>query len=59
MNEFDSFRDGKASERIGEYISWYLEGLDKNLEKDIALQDATQKYAAKWGKEKVIINIPV
>jgi hypothetical protein len=56
LNEFDSFRDGKASERIGEYISWYLEGLDKNLEKDIALQEATQRYAAKWGAEKVIRN---
>ena len=37
-------------------ISWYLEGLDKNLEKDVALQEATQKYAAKWGTEKVIRN---
>jgi hypothetical protein len=54
LNEFDSFRDGKASERIGEYISWYLEGLDKNLEKDAALQEATRRYAAKWGEEKVI-----
>jgi len=54
LNEFDSFRDGKASDRIGEYISWYLEGLDKNLEKDVALQEATQRYAAKWGAEKVI-----
>jgi hypothetical protein len=56
LNEFDSFRDGKANERIGEYISWYLEGLDKNLEKDVALQEATQRYAAKWGAEKVIRN---
>jgi hypothetical protein len=56
LNEFDSFRDGKASERIGEYISWYLEGLDKNLEKDVALQEATHIYAAKWGVEKVIRN---
>jgi hypothetical protein len=56
LNEFDSFRDGKASERIGEYISWYLEGLDKTLEKDVALQEATQRYAAKWGEEKVIRN---
>ena len=56
LDEFDPFRDGKASERIGEYISWYLEGLDKNLEKDVALQEATQKYAAKWGTEKVIRN---
>ncbi len=54
LDEFDPFRDGKASERIGEYISWYLEGLDKNLEKDVALQEATQRYATKWGAEKVI-----
>ena len=54
LDNFDHFRDGKASERIGEYISWYLNGLDNNLGNDIALQKATQKYAAKWGEEIVI-----
>ena len=54
LDNFDHFRDGKASERIGEYISWYLKGLDNNLGNDIALQKATQKYAAKWGEENVI-----
>ena len=27
LNDFDLFRDGKAVDRISEYISWYLEGL--------------------------------
>ena len=54
LDNFDHFRDGKASERIGEYISWYLKGLDNNLGNDIALQKATEKYAEKWGEENVI-----
>ena len=54
LNDFDPFRDGKAGDRISEYISWYLEGLDKNLNRDDALHLATKKYADKWGADKVI-----
>ncbi|MBT5716263.1 MAG: hypothetical protein HOI70_05070 [Opitutae bacterium] len=54
LDDFDPFRDGKAGERIGEYISWYLRGLDKGVSRDDALNLATQKYAEKWGSDKVI-----
>ena len=54
LDSFDPFRDGKAGDRISEYISWYLEGLDKGLSRDDALNSATQKYADKWGADKVI-----
>jgi hypothetical protein len=54
LDDFDPFRDGKAGDRISEYISWYLEGLDKGLSRDNALNSATQKYADKWGEDKVI-----
>lgn len=53
LDRLDPFRDGKASQRIGEYITWYLEGLEGNLEKNTALRRATDKYAKKWGKDKV------
>ena len=39
---------------FGEYVTWYLKGLDENLSKDEALRAATDKYAEKWGIEKVI-----
>ena len=54
LDHFDPFRDGKAGDRISEYISWYLEGLDKDLSRDDSLDLATQKYADKWGADKVI-----
>jgi hypothetical protein len=54
LDEFDPFRDGKAGDRISEYISWYLEGLDNGLSRDDALDSATQKYADKWGRDKVV-----
>jgi hypothetical protein len=54
LDDFDPFRDGKAGDRISEYTSWYLEGLDNGLSRDNALNLSTQKYADKWGADKVI-----
>jgi len=54
LDQLDPFRDGKASQRIGEYVTWYLKGLDENFSKDEALRAATGKYAKKWGVDKVI-----
>jgi hypothetical protein len=54
LDDLDPFRDGKGGERIGEYISWYLRELDKGVIRDDALNLATQKYAEKWGSDKVI-----
>jgi hypothetical protein len=53
LDQLDPFRDGKSSQRIGEYIAWYLENLNQNLSKDEALKAATDKYAEKWGAAKV------
>ena len=54
LDFFDPFRDGKAGQRIGEYMGWYLEGLDKGLSRDDALCISTEKYADKWGEDKVL-----
>jgi hypothetical protein len=54
LDDLDPFRDGKAGERIGEYISWYLSEIDKGVSREDALNLATQKYADKWGADKVI-----
>ena len=53
LDQFDSFRDGKASQRIGEYIRWYLECLDEGLNRDEALKRATHNYADRWGADKI------
>jgi len=51
LQEIDAFRDGRAGERIGQYLQWYLEGLDQGKERDIALTEANHRYAEKWGRE--------
>jgi hypothetical protein len=54
IHRFDPFRDGKASQRIGEYVGWYLEGLDSGLDRDRSLEQASRRYADRWGSDKVI-----
>jgi len=54
LDHFDPFRDGKATQRIGEYVRWYLDGLDNGLWRDRALEQATRRYADKWGADKVL-----
>ncbi len=39
---------------VGEYVRWYLEGLDRRLCRDDALNRATRNYADKWGEDKVV-----
>jgi hypothetical protein len=58
LHEFDPFRDGKAGVRMGEYISWYLEGLDAGFGRDQALSQATSRYADKWGAGTVLRGLP-
>jgi hypothetical protein len=54
LDQIDLFRDGKASARIGEFVAWYLEGLDSGSNPDDAVRYATGKYSNKWGVDKVI-----
>jgi hypothetical protein len=54
LDKLHPFRDGKASQQIGEYSTWYLEGADNNSSKEEALKTATVKYAEKWEENKVI-----
>jgi hypothetical protein len=54
LDLFDPFRDGLAGQRIGEYMKWYMDGLDKGLNRDDSLLHATRKYASKWGEDKVV-----
>ena len=57
LEKLDPFRDGKASIRIGNYISWYLEGIDQGWAPLKALEMATRKYSDQWGREYVIKGI--
>ena len=46
-----------AALRIGEYMGWYLEALDSGVSRDDSLQIATENYANKWGKDKVVLGL--
>jgi len=58
LHKIDPFRDGRAGQRIGEYLRCYLEGLDSGLERDRALNRADHFYAETWGADKVIRGLP-
>lgn len=52
--ELDPFRDGKAHQRVGEYVRWTLDNLAKGFGRNEALQDANNRYGEKWGTDKII-----
>ncbi|MFH1441057.1 MAG: hypothetical protein ABIH18_03320 [Candidatus Omnitrophota bacterium] len=58
LDILDPFRDGRASERIGNYLSWVMDGLRAGHPRNQVLDDVAQRYARMWGKDKVIaINV--
>ena len=54
LDDLDPFRDGKAAQRMGEYIGWLAESLTKGLSPDNAMELAWQKYVDQWGDDKVV-----
>ncbi len=56
LPEFDRFRDGRAGERVGAHLAWYLEGLASGLGRDEAIGAANERYASRWGADAVILG---
>jgi len=54
LKEIDCFRDGKASTRIGRFIKWVLDELDKGSSRQEAIGIAIEKYQKEWGVDKVV-----
>ncbi|VEN74488.1 conserved hypothetical protein [Candidatus Desulfarcum epimagneticum] len=57
INDLDPFRDGRASERIGTYLKWLLDGFKAGLDRDTVMADAAERYCNEWGQDK-IVSIP-
>lgn len=57
LDLIDPFQDGRAKQRIGEYIGWYLEGLENGLSRDDSMKIATKSYSKKWGEDKVVLGL--
>ncbi|MFH1772684.1 MAG: hypothetical protein ABH872_07705 [Candidatus Omnitrophota bacterium] len=51
--DVDPFRDGRSSERIGFFIKNLIDGFDKKLNRNEAVNHAVNSYREKWGKDKV------
>lgn len=49
----DPFRDGKAINRIGDFIFWVLEKFNKEETRKTALEYALRRYAQKWDKKTI------
>lgn len=54
LDEIDPFRDGRAAERLGMYLQWLLDGLKAGQSRETVMADAAERYARKWGQNKVI-----
>jgi len=44
----DSFRDGKAAIRVGEFVKTFLEATDQGMERSRAIDRSLEIYNAKW-----------
>ena len=58
IDRLDPFRDGQAGKRVGTYMRWFLEAIDAGNGRETALQLANERYAAEWGRDKVIEMSP-
>lgn len=54
VRDRDTFKDGNASLRIGQYIKWLFEKLEEGNGREEAIEYANRKYAALWGSENVV-----
>ena len=57
INDLDPFRDGKAAQRIGNYLNWLIQGFEKGLDKEEIMDNAAERYKKEWGHDKVIRGI--
>ena len=54
IDDFDPFRDGKAAQRMGNYLNWLIQGFEQGQDKDVIMSDAAERYAKEWGNDKVL-----
>lgn len=54
IRDKDPFHDGRAAERMGQYINWLLEMFNQGKTREEAIEYANQRYASLWGEENVV-----
>jgi hypothetical protein len=53
INDLDPFRDGRAAERMGNYLHWLIQGFEQGLDRDTIMADAAERYCKQWGSDKI------
>lgn len=53
LDRIDPFRDGRAAERMGTYLKWFLDAIAAGRGKDAALAECAERYADAWGSEMI------
>lgn len=53
INELDPFRDGRAAERMSVYFKELLEGLRSQETPSNVMDMVAERYARRWGRDKV------
>ena len=56
INDLDPFRDGMAAYRMGTYLQWLIDGFENNLDREVVMANAAEKYKKQWGEDKVIAS---
>ena len=59
LDSIDPFRDGLGPERLGRFLSVFLEELGHGKPRAEALSEAAQRYADEVGDAFVHVNIPL
>ena len=54
LSTLDSFQDGQAARRMGEYIGWLADSLAQGMTRDEAMESARRQYVALWGSDKIV-----
>ena len=54
INKIDPFRDGKAFQRMSNYINYLSEGFNNGKSRDIVMKEAAISYSNEWGEDKII-----
>jgi hypothetical protein len=55
LDRLDPFRDGRAGERMGNYLRWCLTGFDEGMDRNKVILRANEKYRDQWGSDKTLM----
>ena len=56
LDDLDPFRDGMAAYRMGTYLQWLIEGFENNIDREVIMVNAAERYKKQWGEDKVITS---